>query len=66
MKILEKIETTEVDGKTFTVDFCKDSVLIFEYGVTNNELIFTEGQGRLKNLYNACSMFVDWYNNQKP
>ena len=30
------------------------------------ELQSTEGQTKIEAVYNACSMFVDWYNNQKP
>ena len=67
MNVAEQIETIETKyGRTFTIDMHRDSVLIFDYGLTINEIVFTEGKGRLENLYNACSMFVDWYNNQKP
>ena len=60
------IDTGETKyGRTFTIDMHRDSVLIFDYELTINEIVFTEGKGRLENLYNACSMFVDWYNNQK-
>ena len=66
MLVVDKIESIEMhDGRTFTIDFYRDSVLIFEYGLTNNELIFTEGSGRRKNLYNACVEFVKWYNENK-
>lgn len=66
MLVVDKIESIEMhDGRTFTVDFYRDSVLIFEYGLTNNELIYTEGSGRRENLYNACVEFVKWYNENK-
>ena len=61
MLVVDKIETIEVDGRTFTIDFYKSSVTVFEYGEINDELIFTEGGERLANLYKACSMFIDWY-----
>ena len=63
MLVVDKIETIETkDKRTFTIDFYRDSVLIFEYGMHTNEIIFTEGKGRLLNLYNACVQFVKWYN----
>ena len=63
MQVVEKIETLETkDGRTFTIDFYCNSVTIFEYGELNDELIFTEGEGRLENLYNACVEFVEWWN----
>lgn len=65
LEAVEKIETVETkDGRTFTIDMHRDSVLIFEYGLTTNEIIFTEGKGRLENLYNACVEFVKWWNEQ--
>lgn len=66
MRVAEKIETVETkDGRTFTIDMHRDSVLIFEYGLTTNELIFTEGKGRFENLYNACIEFVEWWNKEQ-
>ena len=66
MRVAEKIETVETkDGRTFTIDMHRDSVLIFEYGLTTNEIIFTEGRGRLENLYNACIEFVKWWNEER-
>lgn len=63
MLVVNKIETLETkDKRTFTIDMHMDSVLIFEYALTTNEVVFTEGQGRFKNLYNACVQFVKWYN----
>ena len=63
MQVVEKIETLETkDGRTFTIDMHRDSVLIFEYGIHTNEIVFTEGKGRLDNLYNACVEFVEWWN----
>lgn len=65
MRVAKNIETAETkDGRTFTIDMHRDSVLIFEYGLTTNEIIFTEGKGRLENLYNACIEFVKWWNEQ--
>ena len=61
MGVVEKIENIETkDGRTFTIDMHRDSVLIFEYGTHTNEVVFTEGKGRLENLYNACVEFVEW------
>lgn len=66
MSVAEKIETVETkDGRTFTIDMHRDSVLIFEYGLTTNEIVFTEGKGRLENLYNACIEFVKWWNKEQ-
>lgn len=66
MLVVEKIESLETkDGKTFTIDMHRDSVLIFEYGLTTNEIVFTEGKGRLENLYNACIEFVKWWNKEQ-
>lgn len=66
MEVVKKIETLETEDKrTFTIDMHMDSVLIFEYALTTNEIVFTEGQGRFKNLYNACVEFVKWYNENK-
>ena len=66
MRVAEKTETVETkDGRTFTIDMHRDSVLIFEYGLTTNELIFTEGKGRFENLYNACIEFVHWWRNEQ-
>ena len=65
MAVVEKIETLETkDGRTFTIDMHRDSVLIFEYGTHTNEIVFTEGKGRLQNLYNACVEFVEWWNKE--
>lgn len=65
MLVVDKIETAETkDKRTFTIDMHSDSVLIFEYALTTNEVVFTEGEGRFKNLYNACIEFVKWYNNE--
>lgn len=66
MQVVEKIETAETkDGRTFTIDMHIDSVLIFEYGLTTNEIVFTDGKGRLENLYNACIEFVKWWNKEQ-
>lgn len=63
MEVVKKIESIETkDKRTFTIDFYRDSVLIFEYGTHTNEIIFTEGKGRFENLYNACVQFAKWYN----
>lgn len=65
MPVVERIETLETkDGRTFTIDMHRDSVLIFEYGTYINEIVFTEGKGRLENLYNACVEFIEWWNKQ--
>lgn len=65
MEVVEKIESIETeDGRTFTIDMHRDSVLIFEYGMHTNEIIFTEGKGRFENLYNACVQFVEWLNKE--
>lgn len=66
MLVVDKIENLETkDGRTFTIDMYRDSVLIFEYGTHTNEIIFTEGKGRLENLYNACIQFVEWLNKEE-
>lgn len=66
MLVVEKIETLETEDKrTFTIDMHLDSVLIFEYALTADEVVFTEGEGRLKNLHNACIEFVKWYNENR-
>lgn len=63
MLVVDKIESLETsNGSTFTIDFHRDSVLIFEYGKYTNEIIHIEGLGRMQNLYNACIEFVKWYN----
>lgn len=63
MLVVDKIESIELkDGTTFTIDFYCSSVTIFAYGNMDDELIFTEGKGRLINLYNACIEFVQWFN----
>lgn len=66
MLVVDKIESLETsNGNTFTIDFHRDSVLVFEYGKYTNEIVFTEGLGRMQNLYNACIAFVEWYNDNK-
>lgn len=63
MLVVEKIENLETEeGNTFTIDFHRDSVLIFEYGKYTNEIVHTEGLGRMQNLYNSCIEFIKWYN----
>ena len=64
MKVAEKIEETETkDGRTFTIDMYRDSVIINQYGKYNNEIIVSEGGTRIENLYKACIEFVEWFNN---
>lgn len=66
MRVVERVETAETkDGRTFTIDMHIDSVLIFEYRLSANETVFTEGRGRLENLYNACIEFVKWWNEEQ-
>lgn len=66
MEVVSNIENLETkDGRTFTIDMHRDSVLIFEYGTHTNEIVFTEGKGRLLNLYNACVEFVEWLNKEE-
>lgn len=63
MQVAEKIESIEAeDGRAFTIDMHRDSVSIFDYGLTTNEIVFVGGEGRFENLYNACIEFVEWWN----
>lgn len=62
MTVIEKIESLG-----YCVDIKLEYCRIVPQGKPNEYIVkFGEGDNKFEATYNACSMFVDWYNNQKP
>lgn len=76
MLVVDKIESFTQLRRYYRVDFfkCEDSDSDYNAGIyelTNEGRNFVVGcdnfyKSKIEAVYNACSMFVDWYNNQKP
>lgn len=74
MLIVDKIDKTELDGLTFSVDICRGHSEINVYGNTtiNNvcfqsgtSLVFYEHSDRQMATFYATVMFVEWYYKNK-
>jgi len=58
MKVVNKIDKLELNGKTYAVDIYQSGCQIFEYGNYNNEIITTISDTRLEATYKAAVEFI--------